>query len=303
MKSAPTVSVIIPTFNSSETLKLALESVLHQDFSDFEVFIVGDGCTDDSEMVVSALRDQRLKWLNLPFNSGSPGAPRNRGLQHARGEFVAYLGHDDLWFPWHLSHLLESTERHKSDFAFSLGMFVSPKENLGTFSLPEKLWHEHAKISPSNWFCRKSLLVQIGPWPAGHKFGDDRDFIERITSRNAGLSFSPHLSVLKFPSAHWRLYALDSERPQKTYIEAIKRDADGLRLRLLTRFAGQISARPLRLVQREGLHQRMWDALVWFAFRIYGFRRAHRWPVSKILYWKWRRDSGLAAKTGIGTRP
>jgi hypothetical protein len=173
---------------------------------------------------------------------------------------------------------------------------------LGTFSLPDKLWHERAKISPSNWLCRKVLLAQIGPWSTGHKFGDDRDFIERITARKAKLSFDPHLSVLKFPAAHWRMYALNSERPQETYLEAMKRDADGLRLRLLTRFAGQISKRPVRLSQREGLRQRMWDSLVWFAFRIYGFRRAHRWPVGSILYWKWRRDSGLAEKAGIDGR-
>ncbi len=54
------VSVIIPTYNSSRTLRMTLESVLAQDFQDFEVQVLGDGCTDDSEAVVAAFGDPRI---------------------------------------------------------------------------------------------------------------------------------------------------------------------------------------------------------------------------------------------------
>ncbi len=97
--SAPSVTVIVPTFNSSATLRLALQSVLNQEFQDFEVWVVGDGCTDDSAQVALSFNDNRINWINLAQNSGSPAAPNNEGLRRARGRYIAYLGHDDLWFP------------------------------------------------------------------------------------------------------------------------------------------------------------------------------------------------------------
>jgi len=69
---SPQVTVIIATYNSSGMLQLTLQTVLRQDMSDFEVWVVGDGCTDDSERVVASFDDRRLKWTNLARNSGGP---------------------------------------------------------------------------------------------------------------------------------------------------------------------------------------------------------------------------------------
>ena len=102
----PLISVIMATYNSARTLKKAIASVLAQDFNDYEVWVMGDACRDDSPQVVQAFADRRLKWINLETNSGSQAVPNNEGLRRARGEYIAYLGHDDLWFPWHLSGLL-----------------------------------------------------------------------------------------------------------------------------------------------------------------------------------------------------
>lgn len=132
-----TVSVIIPTFNSSGTLGLTLQTVLCQDFGDFEVWVVGDGCTDDTEKVVASFADSRLHWVNLPSNSGGPSVPRNEGVCRANGRFVAYVGHDDLWFPWHLSGLVDCIENTNSDFVYSLGVTLVPEGVIGAFALPD----------------------------------------------------------------------------------------------------------------------------------------------------------------------
>jgi Glycosyl transferase family 2 len=97
--SAPLVTVITVTFNSSRTLQFTLDSPLNQDFQAFEAWVVGDTCTDESETVVTSFGDRRLYWTNLPENSGSHGGPNNEGLQRARGRYIAYLGHNDLWCP------------------------------------------------------------------------------------------------------------------------------------------------------------------------------------------------------------
>ena len=85
---APTVSVIIATYNSAKTLKAAIQSVLLQEHSDFEVWIVGDGCTDNSPGVVASFADDRLHWVNLSQNSGSASIPNNEGVRRAKGTYM-----------------------------------------------------------------------------------------------------------------------------------------------------------------------------------------------------------------------
>jgi len=83
--ASPCVTVIIPTYNWSRVLPYSIGSVLRQTFADFELLVVGDGCTDDSEQVVTAIPDPRLRWINLPVNDGHQFAPNNEGLLQARG--------------------------------------------------------------------------------------------------------------------------------------------------------------------------------------------------------------------------
>src|SRR5580693_3421541 len=99
MSDSPRVSIIIATYNRSAVLRWAIVSALAQTFADFELLVVGDGCTDDSAAVVAGFPDPRVRWFNLPANSGHQSTPNNEGLRQARGELIAYLGHDDLWLP------------------------------------------------------------------------------------------------------------------------------------------------------------------------------------------------------------
>src|SRR4029077_16679146 len=100
----------IPTYNRSRVLRHAVASVLGQSFADFELLVVGDGCTDDSAAVVAGFADPRLRWINLPANSGHQSAPNNEGLRQAKGELIAYLGHDDLWLPHHLQVMVAAID-------------------------------------------------------------------------------------------------------------------------------------------------------------------------------------------------
>src|SRR3954471_20793743 len=139
--NSPRVSVIIPTYNRSTVLPFAVHSVLGQTLGDFELLVVGDGCTDDTEQVVMAIKDPRVRWINLPSNTGHQSGPNNRGLQEARGEYIAYLGHDDLWLRHHLECATAKLDETGAAFAHSLlvripkdeeaGMPVLPKPNYG----------------------------------------------------------------------------------------------------------------------------------------------------------------------------
>src|SRR5262249_35935561 len=90
----PEVSVIIPSYNSARYLTDAVDSVLRQTFCDFEMVIVDDGSTDDTEAVVRRY-GERVRYLRQP-NSGVAAA-RNRGIEESRGRYVAFLDADDTW--------------------------------------------------------------------------------------------------------------------------------------------------------------------------------------------------------------
>src|SRR5580704_8985688 len=99
MAQSPFFSVVIPAFNRTDLLAKALASVFQQEFTNFEVIVVDDGSTDDQSRVVQKYKD-RVTFLRQD-NAGQ-GAARNRGAAAARGEYLAFLDSDDLWFPWTL---------------------------------------------------------------------------------------------------------------------------------------------------------------------------------------------------------
>ena len=97
--SNPVITVVIPTYNWSSALRCAIRSVLLQTVQDFEVLVVGDGCTDDSAAVVAEFEDPRLRWHNLSQNHGSQWVANNFANENAAGDWIASLGHDDIWHP------------------------------------------------------------------------------------------------------------------------------------------------------------------------------------------------------------
>ena len=102
MRTSGLVSVVIPSHNRASTLRLAVDSALAQSGVEVEVLVCDDGSTDDSESVVRAIADERVRWLPGPA-SGGPSAPRNRGLDAATGDWVAFLDSDDVWLPHKLT--------------------------------------------------------------------------------------------------------------------------------------------------------------------------------------------------------
>lgn len=91
------VSVIIPTYNREEYLLECVQSILNQTYRNIEIIIVSDGGTDDSELKINALGDNRIKWYNLNINYGRPAPARNYGLSVANGSYICFCDDDDLW--------------------------------------------------------------------------------------------------------------------------------------------------------------------------------------------------------------
>lgn len=291
-KVSPAVTVIIPTYNSSGTLKLSIESVLGQDFADYEVWVVGDGCTDDSEQVLASIADPRIHWVNLAVNSRTPSKPRNEGLQRSQGRYIAYLGHDDLWFPWHLSELVTGIEQSGADLVASLGVLLAPDGRHRAFTLPDRPMDLTGAISPSNWLHRKSLIDAIGSWTTKFRLTDDREFFRRVQAAQIRVEIRRQISVLKFPSSAWKMYSITSNFPQEPYLDAMRCNAEKLRLDLLQDLAMEMAKQPRPFQGTVPLPAPLRSLLEW-SLDVYG---RERWPINEFLYWRWRTSSGLGKK-------
>src|SRR5262245_284246 len=156
----PLISVIKATYNGSSVLRYAIQSVLWQTLQDFEMLIIGDGCTDDSAEVVASFQDPRLRWHNLPDNSGHQSVPNNTGLVMARGRYVAYLGHDDLRYPTHLARLVDGLEKANADIANSLCLVIGPPGS----SVRRLTGRDPSWNPPSCVMHKRSLVGEIGYW-------------------------------------------------------------------------------------------------------------------------------------------
>lgn len=204
----PRVSIITATYNYGSVLRYAIQSALAQTFQDFEMLIIGDGCTDDSEQVVAGFHDHRLRWRNLPENSGSQSAPNNQGLELAQGEFIAYLGHDDLWYPNHLQVLLAAMDERAADWGHPLAVMIGP-EGSGARQLFGRVEPgmnpRRASFITSGVMHTRALVERIGAWRDYRTIGiaPDSDFHRRAIRASARVARVENLSVFKFPSA-WR---------------------------------------------------------------------------------------------------
>jgi glycosyltransferase involved in cell wall biosynthesis len=103
--SHPAISVIIPTYNQAHFLREAIQSVICQTFTDWEVIVVNNYSEDNTIEVVESFKDQRLKLINF-HNHGIIGASRNEGVRQAKADIIAFLDSDDTWNSLKLERVL-----------------------------------------------------------------------------------------------------------------------------------------------------------------------------------------------------
>src|SRR5690625_145630 len=119
----PLISVITPAYNAERFIGETIESVLQQTYKNWEMIIVDDCSTDATVEIVQQYveQDERVRLIQLKENSGSAIA-RNTAMDHARGDFFAFLDSDDLWYPEKLDKQL--TFMLEKDIAFSFTKYV-----------------------------------------------------------------------------------------------------------------------------------------------------------------------------------
>ena len=242
MVNPPLVTVICATFNRKALLRCALRSVLNQDLTDFEVRIIGDACTDGTEEVIRELNDPRLYWTNSKENSGTQTVPNNEGLRQARGQFIAFIGHDDLWMPKHLSQLVKKIQENGADLVHDLTVSLSPDGVESVSAAPHpQCGYTRVYVPTSSWLHRRELMEAIGGW---RHFSElswpiDFDFTKRAALAGKKIEFVPTLGVLKFHSQTWKWYARQGEPAQEQWLASIQNSPAELTEKVLTELAAQ----------------------------------------------------------------
>ncbi len=107
-------SIIVPMYNAAKSIRLCLDSILRQNFDDYEIVIINDGSTDDSESVCRKIASGNDKVFLYTFENGGVGKARRRGIQRARGDFLIFLDADDFISPDLLKMLAEIIELHEN---------------------------------------------------------------------------------------------------------------------------------------------------------------------------------------------
>ena len=104
------ISVIIPLYNKEKIIERTIQSVLSQDYDDFELIVVNDGSTDNSAEIVRKVQDSRLRLLHQ--ENGGPSKARNTGAKHAQGEWIVFLDADDELLPDALNTFVSIIRKH-----------------------------------------------------------------------------------------------------------------------------------------------------------------------------------------------
>ncbi len=244
--SQPTVSVITATYNRSDVLRLAVASALAQTFGDFELLVVGDACTDDTAEVVAEIGDPRVRFHNLQENSGDQSGPSNAGLAMSRGRFVAYLNHDDLWWPDHLELTVRALEAGDDDGVFTLLDSVHPDGGGQLYGVcPDDLYHPLALAPASSWLLRRELLDELGGWRSSRVLYNipSQDLLFRAWKLGKRLRLVPVLTVLACHSGHRPGVYARPDREVAVWAARLAEDPEGLRAERLAALAAAATAR------------------------------------------------------------
>jgi glycosyltransferase involved in cell wall biosynthesis len=179
------VSVVIPLYNKARHIRRAIDSVLTQSYGAFELIVVDDGSTDGSGQVASQIADPRLRLI-VQKNAGECAA-RNRGIQEATGDLIAFLDADDEWLPGFLSTVMALRNKHPEAGLYATGYrfsrdgitwrpsfateITAPQGGLlndyfqaAMFSVP---------VTASSVMIPKNIFNDVGLFPLGVKRGGD----------------------------------------------------------------------------------------------------------------------------------
>lgn len=186
----PFFSVIIPLYNKESFIENTLKSVINQTFTDFEVILVNDGSTDNSEEKIKKLIDNRIQYF-LKENGGASSA-RNFGIEKAQSHYITFIDADDYWYPHFLQEMFEKIKLFPEQKVFSAAIEIETSKNVipAVYSIEKtndfeivnyfRASNKETVICTSCAVFHKSVFEKVGNFDTNIKSGQDTDLWIRI---------------------------------------------------------------------------------------------------------------------------
>lgn len=180
----PLFSVVIPTYNRAALLRVAIQSVLDQEYVDFELIIMDDGSTDNTKEIVDSFSDRRIRYVYQ--QNGELSAARNTGVKNALGEYLCFLDDDDVYLPNHLFVLQKNiTQNESKKVVFRTSLVIRKK---GENDEKGVEWHDTGSPLKFVWegfvgittFCFPIDLFKKYQFPEQFILFEDKHFLARV---------------------------------------------------------------------------------------------------------------------------
>lgn len=225
MSVTPLFSVVIPAYNRAHSIRQAIDSVLKQTEQRFEIIVVDDGSTDNTDAVLDEIKkvEPRLHYIKQQ-NGGATNA-RNTGIKAAKGSYIAFLDSDDVFLPEHLAQALPVLESGNSRCTFT--QVQVDRGNEVSFLKPSR-GPKESEVFSEYLLCNKGFVqtsTLIVPSELAKSvmydeligYGDDMDFAIRLVAAGA------KITMLEKPGAIWQDHWSDSRL--SSVIDPVKRIA------------------------------------------------------------------------------
>lgn len=209
MLENPDISVIITTYNRANFIDRAIKSVLNQIYQDFEIIIVDDGSTDNTEEIIKGYKDKRIIYIKHKKNQGISAA-RNTRIKKSRGEYIAFLDSDDEWVPEKLSKQVKILQNESTEVGVVYSNLCYIDENgkdMNKLLNPKRegyiykdLLGENCVGPPSTLLIRKECFNQVGLFDSQQDAHEDWDMWIRIAK-------SYKFALIKIPLVKYRLHS------------------------------------------------------------------------------------------------
>lgn len=189
--SHPKVSVILPTYNRAHLIGRAIQSVLAQTYQDFELIIIDDGSTDNTEEIVKSINDERIIYILHKENKG-PSAARNTGIKASKGEYIAFQDSDDEWLPEKLEKQIEAfeidpesgiiyTDMLRIDKEGAIKYWHSPTVSCGQIINPKTMDYQVMGLGIVSTLIKRECFNKAGYFEESFSILEDLEFFIRLS--------------------------------------------------------------------------------------------------------------------------
>lgn len=229
----PSVSVILPTFNRTKFLKLAVESVFAQTYRDWEIIVADDGSAEETTAYLDSIVASRVRILRLT-HSGNPSKVRNSAISAARGRYLAFLDSDDIWAASKLERQISALAAHpQARWSYTLcnhidenGLLVPKTRRMQTvFSegwIFESLLRLQFSIAMPTLVAERDLVQEVDCFDEQQHFGEFHDLCLRLALKSEVVALREPLCSVRVHDQH---YSADRVAAHKSWMRLYEKMA------------------------------------------------------------------------------